>query len=319
MGGDHAPAEIIRGAVDATREIPHSIVLVGQEAVIRQELSKYKDTGSIDIVHAPETILMDEAPTTVLRQKRDASVNVAVQLVKNHKADAVISAGNTGALMASALFGLGRIEGVDRPAIATVFPTMAGSHVLILDMGANVDCKPRNLTQFGIMGSLYASTVMGVKNPKVGLLSIGGEEGKGNELTVESYALLKQSKINFIGNVEGGDILAGKAHVVVCDGFVGNVILKFAESASLTVIKFLKDELVRHPVSMFGGLLMVPALKGLRKKVDYDAFGGAQLLGVNGVCIKAHGRAKAPAILSAIHLATRAVKEDMISAMSKQV
>jgi glycerol-3-phosphate acyltransferase PlsX len=221
--------------------------------------------------------------------------------------------------MAASLFGLGRIEGVDRPAIATVFPTVGENPVLLLDMGANVDCKPANLYQFAVMGGIYAEHVLGISKPKVGLLNIGSEETKGNELTLETYALLKNSSLNFIGNIEGGDILTGKAHVVVCDGFVGNAILKFGESASTTIINFLKQEVMRHPLSILGGLLMRPALKGLRKRVEYESFGGAELLGVNGVCIKAHGRAKAAAIISAIRVAVRAVHEDIVTIMGKQL
>jgi glycerol-3-phosphate acyltransferase PlsX len=254
---------------------------------------------------------MNEPPVAAVKQKRDASVNVAVALVKQGKADAIVSAGNTGALMAAALFGLGRIKGIERPAIATVFPSAYGP-VLLLDMGANVDCKPKHLEQFAFMGSVYAEHVMHKKLPRIGLLNIGEEAEKGNELTLATYPLLKSAKLNFVGNVESKEILEGKVDVVVCDGFVGNLILKFAENIGKSVVEMLKRELKRNPITKLGAVMLSPALFNLKKLVDYDEYGGAPLLGLDGICFKAHGRAKAKAIHNAIRVAREAVAENVV-------
>jgi len=315
MGGDYAPAEIVKGAVEATTIFPVNILLVGDEKELLRLLSKHKNIESISIVHASQIIRMDEAPASAVKLKKDSSINVAVKLVKSGRADAIISAGNTGALMAASLFGLGRVRGVDRPAIATVFPT-TGKDVLLLDMGANVDCKPKNILQFAQMGSLYAEHVMHISNPKVGLLNIGEEPSKGNELTIESYNLLKSSRINFIGNVESKEIMAGKADVIVCDGFIGNLILKFGESIGQMVVRLLKRELSKNPITKFAAFLLLPAFKNLRKVIEYDEYGAAPLLGINGVCYKAHGRAKARAIKNAIRVTAEAVKERIVHCLS---
>ncbi len=311
MGGDHAPAEIIRGALSASGSGDIQIVLVGNE----KALKSIKKASTFEIVHASEVIGMHESPVSSVKQKKDSSINVALNLLKEKKVDAVISAGNTGALMASALFKLGRIEGIERPAIATVFPTMNGGKVLLLDMGANVDCKPKNLLQFAQMGSQYAGHVMHVKNPRIGLLNIGEETEKGNELTAETYPLLKESGLNFIGHIEGGDILTGKTDVVVCDGFIGNIILKFGESATSMVFKLIKKEMLRNPVSMLGASLLLPALLGIKKKIDYDEFGAALILGLNGIVFKAHGRAKAKAIKNAIKTCAESVRENIVESI----
>ena len=315
MGGDYAPAEIIKGAVEATEQLPVSILLIGDEKEILKRLSKYKNIESISIVHASEVIRMDESPASAVKQKRDSSVNVAVKLVKSGRADALISAGNTGALMAAALFGLGRIKGVERPAIATVFPTV-DKEVLLLDMGANVDCKPKHLKQFAEMGSLYAEHVMHIKNPRVGLLNIGEEPGKGNELTIQTYPLLKRTKINFIGNVESKEIFTGKVDVIVCDGFIGNLILKFGETIGQTVLRLLKKELAKNPLTKLGAFVLAPSFRNLRKVMEYDEYGAALLLGIDGVCYKAHGRAKARAIKNAIRVTAEAVKERIVHCIS---
>lgn len=316
MGGDYAPAEIVKGAVLATQELPAEIILVGHPGKISQELKKYKEKGKLPVVAASEVIEMDEHPVQAVKQKKDASINVAVSLVKEGKADGVVSAGNTGALMAASLFKLGRIPGVERPAIATEFPLPSGK-VLLLDMGANVDCKPKNLEQFAIMGNLYAKHVMHIENPRVGLLNIGEEKEKGNELTRETWPLLKQLPINFIGNVESKEILQGKADVIVCDGFVGNLILKFAESLAGSVFQLLKTELSKGIMSKIGLALLFPAFLKLRKKITYDDYGGAPLLGIAGVVFKAHGRANAQAIKSAIWETIEAVKGNMVGCISK--
>jgi len=297
MGGDHAPAEIVKGAIAASQVLDAEIILVGTPAKLEKELRLRN--ANLSIVAAAEVIGMNEPPAQAVRQKKDASVNVAIQLVKDGKADAVVSAGSTGALMAAALFKLGRIQEIERPAIATEFPLPSGK-VLLLDMGANVDCKPIHLKQFAIMGSLYAEHVLHIKNPRVGLLNIGEEKEKGNELVRETWPLLKAAPINFIGNVESKEILRGKADVIVCDGFVGNLILKFAESLAGSVFKLFKEELTRGLLSKVGLAFLMPAIQRLRKKITYDEHGGAPLLGIQGVVYKAHGRAKAQAIKNAI-------------------
>lgn len=307
MGGDHAPEEIIKGAEQSLKETDATLILVGDKNI----LHKFKRSDKFEIIHAEENIGMNEAPVAAVKQKKNSSINIAVDLVKNKKADAVISAGNTGALMASALFKLGRVGEIERPAIATIFPNSKGGEILLLDMGANVDCKPKHLQQFGQMGSFYAEKVMHIKNPRVGLLNIGTELEKGNELVQQTYPLLKELPINFIGYVEPGDILKGKADVVVCDGFVGNIVLKLAESASNLIFSIIKDELKKNIVSTAGALLLRPAFSGIKKKVDYDEHGAAPLLGLNGIVFKAHGSARAKAFKSAIRVCAEAVKENI--------
>ena len=316
MGGDFAPAEIIKGAVQASLEFPVSLTLVGDKDKIERELARYHKKGEISVVHATEVIGNNESPVSAVKQKKNSSVNVAVALVKNKEADAVISAGNTGALMAAGLFGLGRIPGVERPAIATIFPTPTGP-VLLLDMGANVDSKPKNLLQFAEMGSLYAEHVMHIKNPRVGLLNIGEEKEKGNELTIASWPLLKEAKINFVGNAEAKEILSGQVDVIVCDGFIGNLILKFGESISSFIVTLLKKELSKNLVTKFAAFLLLPALGNIKKSVDYDEFGGAPMLGINGVVFKAHGRAKAKAVKNAVRVTYEAAKADLVGCISK--
>ncbi|MFA4906294.1 MAG: phosphate acyltransferase PlsX [Candidatus Margulisiibacteriota bacterium] len=304
MGGDFAPFEIVKGAQQAAAENPDlELILVGQKEKIK--------SSRFAIIDARQTIGMDESPVAAVREKKDASINVALEAVKTGKADAVVSAGNTGAFMAAALFKLGRIPGVERPAIATIFPSRTG-RVLCLDMGANSDNRPQHLKQFAEMGSLYAEHVMHVKSPRIGLLNIGEEPEKGNELTLASYPLLKASPINFIGMIEAKEIISGKVDVVVCDGFTGNLILKFGESVSSFIIDLLKAELLKNPITWLASILLLPSILGIKKKVDYNEFGGAPILGVNGVCIKAHGRSKAKAIKNAIRVAAEAVREKMV-------
>lgn len=315
MGGDHAPQELVKGAAQAAKEFGYEIILVGDEKRLKAELLRYPKVKGLSIIHAGETIDMDESPVAAVRKKKDASVNVAVSLVKKGQADAIVSAGNTGALMAAGLFGLGRIKGVERPAIATIFPSTNGP-VLLLDMGANVDCKAKHLVQFAHMGSVYAEHVMHRPDPKVGLLNIGEEPEKGNELTLETHPLLKASKLNFVGNVESKEILQGKVDVVVCDGFIGNLILKFGENLASNIVGMLKTELNRNPVTKLGALMLSPALMNLKKMVDYDEYGGAPLLGLAGVCYKAHGRAKAKAIKNAIRVAAEEAEEKIVDCIS---
>ena len=318
MGGDYAPEEIIKGSILAAAEIPDlEIVLVGDSVKLQSLLKKYHGYSRQSVHHASQTIGMDEPPVQAVREKKDSSINVALELLKEKSASAVVSAGNTGAFMAAALFKIGRIPGVERPAIATMFPT-GDAKVLFLDMGANVDNKPQHLKQFGEMGSLYAEHVMHVKNPRVGLLNIGEEKEKGNELTQAAWELLSKSNINFIGNVESKDVLSGKVDVVVCDGFVGNLVLKLAESIAYKVVNLLKQEIKKSFLAKIGAIFLFPVFKNLSKQIDYDDIGGAQLLGVNGVCIKAHGRAKAKAIKNAIRVAYDSVNEDIVGCIIKE-
>jgi len=316
LGGDFAPKEVIKGAVLACSELSScEIVLVGDEAIIKQELTHYPPQKNISIVHAPENIEMSEHPLQAIRQKKNASINVGLQLVLDGKAGGFVSAGNTGAVMASALFTLGRVKGIERPAIATVFPTKK-SNAVVLDVGANADCRPSHLVQFAQMGRLYAQCVLGKANPSVGLLSIGEEDEKGNELTTATNAILrKRPELNFVGNAEGKDIIEGFADVIVCDGFVGNVVLKLAEGLFST----LKNELVKgvkkNPLAMLGILFVLPVLKTFKKKFDYEEYGGAPLVGVDGICIITHGRAKAKAIKNAIRAAKVAAEHKFVEGL----
>ncbi len=311
MGGDHAPEEVVKGAESFLKDNEISLTLVGDSDRIR----KLRRNPRIEIVHSDEVIGMDESPVSAVKQKKNASINVAVDLVKDGRADAVISAGNTGAIMASSLFRLGRIEGIERPAIATIFPNVHGGEFLLLDMGANVDCKPKHLEQFAQMGAVYAEHVMHIKNPRVGLLSIGSETEKGNELTQQAHPLISEKKLNFLGNVEGGDLFTGRVDVVVCDGFVGNVILKISESLSTQLFAMLKEEIRKDMMSKVGAILLKRSFRNFRKKVDYDEHGAAPLLGIDGVVFKAHGRARAKAIRSAIRVCAEAVREKVVDSI----
>ncbi len=312
MGGDNAPGAIIEGAILACRELAVPIILVGDEYLIREELDRHPgaDQLPLTIHHASQRVAMDEAPSQVVRRKRDSSIWVATELVKAGKASAVVSAGNTGASMATALLLLGQIRGVERPAIAALLPTLFGP-CLLLDVGANVDCKPHHLLQFAIMGHIYVGGLLGRATPKIGLLSIGEEETKGNELTKEAFKLLRESQLNFIGNVEGRDIYAGGADVVVCDGFIGNVTLKVSEGLASTILKLLRREIAAARWGKLGYLFLRPAFGRFQKRVDYAEYGGAPLLGVNGVSIICHGRSSARAIKNAIRVALECVQQEL--------
>lgn len=303
MGGDHAPQEIIKGALEAVEAFPYleKVFLVGQEAKIKEYIKDPQP--KLEIINATEIIEMNDHPSNAYRRKKDASITVATKMVKKGEADAVVSAGSTGGQMVAALFGLGRIKGVERPAIGTVLPTLAGGR-LLLDAGANADAKVKNLGQFAMMGSVYAEKVLGINNPKVALVNIGAEKTKGNELSIKTYELLEQMKtINFVGNIEGRDIPQGKADVFVCDGFVGNVILKLAEGMASSFGVLLKEEINKSTRTKIGAALMVPALKGFKSRLDYAEYGGAPLLGVDGLSIICHGSSKAKAIRNAIRVA----------------
>lgn len=308
MGGDFAPEEVVLGAVNGAREFGCEVFLVGDESRIREALIKSPgwDKFPVHIVHASETIDMHDQPGVAVRRKKDASVVVATRLVKEKKCDVVIAAGHTGAAATAAILGLGRISGIERAAIATVLPNMKGKTVM-LDAGANVDSKPKHLVQAAIMGSIYSEFVLGVKKPRVGLLNIGEEPSKGNEQALATFPLLSALKtINFIGNIEGRDITAGTVDVVVCDGFVGNIVLKTAEGLAKSLMQLVKETIMDGGyMAKLGGLLIMPAMRKLKKKLDYAEYGGAPLLGVDGGFIICHGSSRARAIESAV----RAAKE----------
>ena len=312
MGGDNAPQAIVAGAVQAAKEYGVGIILVGIEQAVREELNRHPQakTLPIEIRNASEVVDMLDSPVTVFRRKKDSSIRVANELVKSGEAVAVISAGHTGAAMATSLFVLGKLEGVERPAIATFMPTIEGTSI-ILDMGANVDCKPNHLLQFAVMGEVYAKYLLKIASPRVGLLSIGEEETKGNELTKEAFKLLTETSLNFIGNVEGRDVMSGKADVIVCDGFIGNVVLKVSEAVAETIGLFLKTDIEKSLIRKLGYLLVRPAFQNLKRRVDYAEYGGAPLVGINGISIISHGRSSDRAIKNAVRVAAELAKSEV--------
>lgn len=309
MGGDYAPAEIVKGAVIALRGDPAlALTLVGDEARIRTELAALAaPMDRLTVVHASEVVSMDEAATAV-RKKKDASIVVAMDQVKAGHCQGVVAAGSTGAAMAAALLRLGRVPGIERPAIAVVLPTLRGP-VILLDVGANVDCKPQYLQQFAVMGTAYAQAVLKIERPRVGLVNIGEEPGKGDERSLEAYQLLEQTpSIHFAGNLEGRELARGHVDVAVCDGFVGNVLLKFAEGMGELFTGMLKGEIMKSGFfGALGALLLRPAFKRFKRRLDYAEYGGALLVGVNGVCVISHGSSKAYAIVNAIRVSKEAI------------
>lgn len=306
MGGDFAPREIVQGAVEAVTVIPtlDKIYLVGDEAQIRAEAAALP--SKIEIVHAAEVIGMEESPANAVRRKKDSSIVRAVELVKSGDADAVFSAGNTGAAVAATTLKLRMLEGVERPAIAAVFPAPEGPFVL-LDAGATPDCTAKMLVQFAAMGSIYASEILGIDNPRVGLMNIGEEDAKGNETTKETFNLLEKTQLNFIGNVESRDPWDGRVDVVVCDGFVGNVVLKTSESVAKAVARWIKEEINTSVLYKLGALIMRGAFLRIRAKTDPAVYGGAPLLGVNGICAIGHGSSNAHAVYNGIRVAAESV------------
>ena len=309
MGSARAPKPEIEGAILAARHHDVEVVLVGPETAIQAELRAHPAAASlpIRIVHASEVIGMHEKAAQAVRSKRDSTMRVGCRLVREGKASGFVTAGNTGAAMATAKMVLGALPGVDRPALAAVFPTAAGGASLMIDVGANVDSKPKNLEQFAVMGDIYARYALGIRKPKVGLLSVGEEEGKGNELTRGAYDLLKQLPMNFVGNVEGRDLYNGKLDVIVCDGFVGNVALKVSEGMVETVRYLLKESLASTISSQVGFLLSRRAFNDFKKRLDYSEYGGAPLLGIKGVCIVGHGTSNSNAIKNALRVAAESV------------
>ncbi len=320
MGGDHAPAKIVDGAVAAARYSGVAVTLVGQTAAIEAELARYPDREDLDVqvVEAPEVIGMSESPAQALRRKPRASVRVAAELVARGGAAGVVTAGHTGAAVVAAHGTFGMLPHVDRPALAPAIPTRTGMAVL-LDAGATVACRASHLLQFGIMGAVYAGVLLGVDAPRVGLLSIGEEEGKGNELTREAYKLLKAAPVRFVGNIEARDMFSGHADVIVCDGFTGNVALKLSEGLVETVEELLGDELSSTFSSQVGYLLSRRAFRRFRKRVDYSEYGGAPLLGVSGLVLVCHGRSSAKAIRNAVVAASRFAADGVVQQVAGRV
>lgn len=310
MGGDNAPQEIVAGAVLAAREFDARIILVGDETLLKAELSKQNAPSTIEVRHAGSFVRMDESASIAIRKKKDASVSICAEMVRDGEADAVVTAGHTGAAVAASVLKMRLLEGVERPGIGIVFPTIK-TPTLLIDVGANIDVKAKHLLQYAVMGDVYMRYIMKKENPTVGILNIGEEETKGTEFIKEAHDLLRRSKLNFIGNVEGRDIFNGKVDVVVCDGFVGNVVLKVAESIAGVIGKLLKQQLKASPITMLGALLAKPAFDALKKEIDYSEYGGAPLLGVNGNCIISHGSSNARAIKNAIRVASEFVRREM--------
>jgi phosphate acyltransferase len=304
MGSDNSPFNEVEGAVQAAKAFGVHVILVGKESLLTPLLKETGGDGlsSIEIRNATQVIAMDESPVVALRKKKDSSIRVAAELVRDKTASGLVSAGNTGAVMAISKMVFGAVPGVDRPALAAILPTLAG-HAVLLDVGANVACKPHHLVQFAVMGHLFSMKIIGVSSPRVGLMSVGEEESKGNELTKEVHKALKQLHLNFIGNVEGRDLYNGRADVIVCDGFTGNVALKTSEGLVEAVLKLLKAELSRNLKAKLGALLSQQSFKRLKKRLDYSEYGGAPLIGLRGAAIICHGRSSSYAIKNAIRVA----------------
>ncbi len=313
MGGDFGPSHLVPGAVMALREYPHisKLFLVGDTAQIEAELKKQNcNNGKIDIVHATQVVDMSDRAVEAVRRKKDSSISRAVDLVKRDKADAVVSAGHTGAAVAASAIKLRTLPGIDRPGIAAVLPTEKNVFVLI-DAGANIDARPEHLVQYAFMGTVYSRHVLGYKSPKVGLISLGEEDVKGNEMTKEVFKMLKRSSLNFVGNIEGRHLFEDPVEVVVCDGFVGNVILKTCESISVAIFAWLKHELARTPTRKLGALLARKSFRSIRDKTNYEYYGGSPLLGVDGICIIAHGASTPLAVKNALRVAAESIEQQV--------
>jgi len=313
MGGDHAPRNIVQGAIQAAREDPQQreILLVGRSQAVEAELSECDVRGlTVRVVHAGEGVEMEDPPTASVLKKPGSSIARAMDLLRDGEVDAIFSAGSTGAVTAAACLKLKRLDGIERPALATTLPNLIGTGVL-LDAGANTDCRPRHLMQFAIMGNIFATQVLGIQNPRVGLMNIGEESTKGNDLTREVFKLLATKNLNFIGNIEGRNVFDGTVDVIVCDGFVGNVIIKVSESLAYALDRTFRDEIMRSPIRRLGAFLVKPAFRRLRKKVDYAEYGGAPLLGINGVCVVGHGRSSPRAVANAIAVAAKSIRQNL--------
>jgi glycerol-3-phosphate acyltransferase PlsX len=306
MGSDAGATPLVEGAVQAVKRYPCEVLLVGRQATLNRLLRFFRYKGDrIHVVPASETVRMGENPTDSLR-KKDSSISVAVRLVREGQADAVVSAGNTGASLAHAMTGWRRLKGISRPGIATLMPTQQRP-CLILDVGANVDCRPRHLVDFAIMGSVYARNVLHYDNPRVGILNVGEERGKGNKVTVEAYEMLEASHLNFIGNIEGSHLFKGQTDVLVCDGFVGNVLLKTCESVAKMIMAGVKGAMTKNVFTLASALVLSPGIRGFKKSIDATEYGGAPLLGLNGICIIGHGSSNAKAVMNAIRVAVECV------------
>jgi glycerol-3-phosphate acyltransferase PlsX len=307
MGGELGPEEMVAGAIQAVDESDLEVALIGDETVLSSIVRKRSAPSGVLIIHASQTVSMDESPFEAIRKKKDSSIVVAFEHVKNGQADAVVSAGNSGATMASAIRSLGRLENITRPGIASIFPTLKRPLVM-MDVGANVDCRPQHLFQFGLMGAAFSDNLFQIKRPSVGLLSIGAEGGKGNVLVKSAHELFRKSSLNFIGNVEGRDIFQGDVDVIVCDGFVGNVCLKVSEGLAEAIITMLRTEMSKSVMAKMGYMLAKKAFGNFAKRVDYAEYGGAPLLGINGSGIVCHGRSNAKAIKNAIKVAAEMIR-----------
>jgi glycerol-3-phosphate acyltransferase PlsX len=320
MGGDYAPEEIVAGGVMAAREFGLTLALVGRREVVEAELGKHDTDGlALEVVHAPEVIEMEDSPAIAAKTKRDSSMHVGMRMLKDGSADAFVTMGNSGGALATALFTLGRLPGIRRPALATIFPTIEG-FTFLLDIGANADCKPEYLLQFALMGSVYSRDVLGVENPRVGIVSNGEERGKGNQLVLDTVPLLEQAPmLNFVGNVEGKDIFRAVADVVVTDGFTGNVIIKGSEGLAWMLLELIKQEVKRSPLAMAGIFLMKGALKRVLKRTDYTEYGGAPLLGVNGNVVVGHGRSNRRAVRTAVKVAKQMVEKDVLGTIRRDI
>ncbi|GAA0299028.1 glycerol-3-phosphate acyltransferase PlsX [Gracilibacillus halotolerans] len=317
MGGDHAPKEIVLGALKAVEEFPNlQITLVGKESEIQNYMDKHP---SISILHTDEVITGEDEPVRAVRKKKNASLVLMANEVKEGRADACISAGNTGALMSAGLFVVGRIKGIDRPALSPTLPTVDGKGFLLLDVGANADAKPQHLLQYAIMGSIYMEKVRQFEKPRVGLLNIGTEEGKGNELARKTYELLEDAPVHFIGNVEARDLLNGVADVVVTDGFSGNLTLKTIEGTAMTLFSMMKKQFMANTKTKIAAVLAKNELKGLKNQLDYSEYGGAGLFGLQAPVIKAHGSSNSQAVFSAIKQAVEIVENEVIETISSEV
>jgi len=320
MGGDNAPEAIIEGTLAAVREYGVECALVGPEDVIASHLARRGGGRRVEVIHAPEVIGADESPVKAIRGKREASMTVGLRAVKEGRGGAFLSAGNTGALMVGGLFIVGRIKGIERPALGTVLPTVNGNGCLLLDVGANADARPQHLVEFALMGGHYAKAVGLAAEPRVGLLNIGAEAGKGNAVAKEAYELLKgDERINFVGNVEARELLSGQVEVVVCDGFVGNIVLKHTEGVASMFLSLLRETVRESVRSRMGGLLLKPALKRALARLDYAEYGGAPLLGLRGVVVKCHGSSDARAIKNGIMVAHRLLEGDLVGQIQASI
>ena len=314
MSGDYGPASLVEGSVDAINQYGYSVVLVGDEEVLSEELLKYEyDPSKIRIVHAPEVIDMNDSPAVAVRSMPDSSIVQSVKLVADRECVGMFSPGNTGASMAASLLYLGRINGVQRPPIAVPLPQESGTPLLLLDGGANVDCKPEYLAQFAVMGEIYAREIFGINEPKIGILSNGEEDKKGNALSLKTFELLKKIPFKFIGNVEGRDLYGSgrEVNVVVCDGFIGNIILKATEGLAKSIFNILKNNISESSIAKTGAFLLKPILKAMKKRMDYAEYGGAILLGVNGTCIIGHGSSSSLAVKNAIRVVIECARTEV--------